>query len=94
MLKYHYVALQRLRKKMMRAALILGVGSILELALAAIGGYVGGLDGLTEGWIVAVVLQAVLIVPGIVVATSSPLSTRGIDVEPLASPPQSALGTP
>lgn len=94
MLKYHYVALQRLRRRMMRAALVLGVGSALELALAAIGGHLAGLDGLTQGWIAAVVLQAVLMVPSIVAATNSKATTSGADAESMAPPPQSALGTP
>ncbi len=81
MIKYHYVALQRLRKRMMRAALVLGVGSVLELTLAALGGHYAGLDGLTEGWIAAVVLQAVLMIPGIVkaVAATPPASSAPAD---------------
>ena len=93
MLKYHYVALQRLRKKMIGASLLLGVGSVLELVLAAVGGHLAGLDGLTEGWIAAVVLQAVLILPGIVAAAGSTTVINETDAEALGSPPQSALGT-
>ena len=90
MLKYHYVALQRLRRKMMRAALLLGVGSTLELVLAAVGGHFGGLDGLTEGWIAAVVLQAVLVLPGVAAA----MAPRAGEAVADALAPRSALGVP
>lgn len=65
MLKYHYVALERLHGRMARAAFWLTIGGALELAASAYGGLHGGLAGLTVGWLAAVALQGVCVVPSL-----------------------------
>jgi O-antigen/teichoic acid export membrane protein len=65
-LKYHYIAIQRLRGHMTVASLLLGAGGILELALAIFGGRLGGLAGFTCGWVAAVYLEALLLIPALI----------------------------
>ena len=71
MVKYHYIAVMRLRKQMLKAAIVLGWGAILELCGAAGGGIVAGLPGLILMWMVAVFLQAAVLLPTILAATGS-----------------------
>lgn len=62
-LKYHFVAIMRLRGRMMSAARFFFLGSAAELAAAAIGGHVGGLSGLVAGWLALVFLQVACAAP-------------------------------
>ncbi len=64
-IKYHYVAVKRIDKQMTRAMLPVAIGSFLELAVAAVGAHVGGLLGLTVGWVVAVYIQGFLMAPAV-----------------------------
>jgi O-antigen/teichoic acid export membrane protein len=57
-IKYHYIALVRLRNQMRLASLYLGVGSCLEVGMAAAGSWIDGLQGLTLGYVLAVFVQA------------------------------------
>jgi len=65
-LKYHYIAVQRLNGRMLRAAAMLCGGGILELAFAVCGGIWVGLTGFVCGWLCAVYLEAVLVAPTVV----------------------------
>ena len=60
MIKCHYVILSRLRKRMLKAAGYLGLGCLLEVGLAAAGSQIGGLEGLTLGWLLALFVQSAL----------------------------------
>jgi O-antigen/teichoic acid export membrane protein len=73
-LKYHYIAVQRLNGRMVRAAAVLGVGGLLELALAACGGQWGGLTEFTWCWLLALYLEAAFVAPVVLRATRSALS--------------------
>jgi mannan endo-1,4-beta-mannosidase len=64
-LKCHYIAVQRLSGRMAQASLLLGIGGCVEVVFAALGGHLGGLTGFTWGWVAAVYLQALLVVPSI-----------------------------
>jgi O-antigen/teichoic acid export membrane protein len=57
-IKNHYVAICRTYGKMTGASRVMALGSLLELALAAFGVRMGGLAGMSVGWIVAVCLEA------------------------------------
>ena len=59
-IKFHYIALMRLRNRMRVASLWLGLAGIFELGMAAAGGRIGGLEGLVLGWMLALFIQAVL----------------------------------
>jgi O-antigen/teichoic acid export membrane protein len=58
-IKNHYVALCRIRNRMGRAILPLAISALLELGMAALGARLGGLSGLSLGWITAVSIEAV-----------------------------------
>lgn len=59
-IKDHYVAICRVLGQASRAALLVIIGSILELGMAALGGYIGGLRGLSIGWLVGVLIEVAL----------------------------------
>ena len=58
--KDHWLALRQLQQDVRRAAAIGGAGALLEVVLAAVGAIVAGVVGLAGGWLVALVVQAVL----------------------------------
>ena len=66
--KYHYVALQRLGGTMTRAAVLLTLGGAVELVASAVGGRIGGLTGFTEGWLAAVLVEALVLAPSVMTA--------------------------
>ncbi|HET6391061.1 lipopolysaccharide biosynthesis protein [Hyphomicrobium sp.] len=68
MIKYHYIAVMRLQRRMGTAALIVGAGTLLEIAAAVIGGTYAGLYGLTTFWMSAIVLQALIQLPAVLSA--------------------------
>lgn len=59
-IKTHYVAVSQIFGRMIKAAKLIAVGSILELGLAAIGAHLGGLPGLSLGWVIAVYIEGLL----------------------------------
>lgn len=63
--KDHYVALCRIRDRVSSAIPLITIGSIAELAFAAIGSVYSGLTGLAIGWLIAVCLQGVAMAPAI-----------------------------
>jgi hypothetical protein len=58
-LKYHYIALKRIRDEMGAALPVLALGALLELGAAAVGGAVQGLSGLAVAWMLAAYAQAI-----------------------------------
>lgn len=56
--KDHYVAIVRVNDQVGRAAFLAGAGGLLEVIAAAIGAAVGGLAGLTLGWLAALCAEA------------------------------------
>ncbi len=63
--KDHYVALCRIRGRVSNAIPLITIGSVAELAFAAIGAAHSGLTGLGIGWLIAVCLQGVAMAPAI-----------------------------
>ena len=57
-IKYHYIALKRVREEMTSALPLLGLGAVVELGAAAVGGSWYGLSGLAAAWLLAVYVQA------------------------------------
>jgi O-antigen/teichoic acid export membrane protein len=58
--KDHYHVTQRIRDRAGRAAAVCTVGGLLELALAGLGARLGGLTGLSVGWLTAVCVEALI----------------------------------
>lgn len=57
--KYHYIALKRIRGEMGQALPILGFGALIELSAASLGAMTYGLAGLAAAWMLAAYIQAV-----------------------------------
>jgi len=62
-IKTHYVAAARVRRRIPRAAAVMVAWGFLELAAAAWGGHVGGLVGLSTWFVIAMVLEACTLAP-------------------------------
>ncbi len=60
--KDHYIAVRRIEGQVAHAAAFVAAGAAAEIALAAAGAALGGLAGLAVGWVVALSIEAVLIV--------------------------------
>jgi hypothetical protein len=58
-IKTHYVILSRLNERMLQAGGFLSVGCLLELGFAAAGSKIGGLEGLTLGWSLALFAESI-----------------------------------
>ena len=83
--KYHYVALKRFSGEMASAAALCTAGCTLELAATVVGGRLGGLTGLTQGWVAGVLVEAVVMAPLVIAAARA-------DADPPAvTPPQAEL---
>ncbi|MBA3867684.1 MAG: lipopolysaccharide biosynthesis protein [Anaerolineae bacterium] len=64
-IRAHYVAIVRAYRQTKRATTLMLFGCALELALAAIGGLINGLTGLSIGWFLAVTIQALIVLPAV-----------------------------
>jgi O-antigen/teichoic acid export membrane protein len=63
MIKSHYTAICRVQGRIPRTALLMALGGVLELVLAGIGVSLGGLTGLSIGWVTAISIEAVCMLP-------------------------------
>lgn len=59
----HYVAVSRIQNRIMNAMLLTAPGLFFELCLAALGGHINGLPGLSLGWVTALCIEALLMFP-------------------------------
>jgi O-antigen/teichoic acid export membrane protein len=57
-IKDHYVAICRIQGRVVRAALPMMFGGVLEVGIAALGAHFAGLAGLSLGWVIAVCAEA------------------------------------
>jgi len=69
LIKDHYIALCRAHGRIVRAALLVIAATIAELTLTVVGARMGGLPGLSLGWLVALVAQTLFMV-GLVYRTA------------------------
>jgi O-antigen/teichoic acid export membrane protein len=59
--RYHYVAIARIRGTFRNAAMFMALGGLFELAMATLGASLSGLVGLSVGWTVALAVEAALL---------------------------------
>lgn len=59
-IKNHYVSICRIHDRIKVAMWVIGPGCLLELGLAIFGSHVGGLTGLSAGWVIAIYMEAAL----------------------------------
>jgi hypothetical protein len=57
-IKDHYIAIRRIQSQVAKAMLPLVAGGMLELVGAAWGAHLGGIVGLSLGWLIAVCIEA------------------------------------
>lgn len=62
-IKNHFVTICRIYGRVATTALWMGAGSLLELILAAMGAGLGGLTGLSLGWVAAMCIEALFMAP-------------------------------
>jgi hypothetical protein len=61
-MKAHYMAICRIQDRITRVLFPLTVAAFLELGAAALGARLGGISGLSLGWIIAECIEAVFMV--------------------------------
>ncbi|HTK10199.1 MAG TPA: lipopolysaccharide biosynthesis protein [Ktedonobacteraceae bacterium] len=64
-IKNHYIAICRIQDRVKQAMWLIGPGCIVELVAAIGGAAKGGLLGLTIGWVAAVFLEAIFMLPAV-----------------------------
>lgn len=74
LIKDHYVAICRVQDRIARSLLPLAGGALLELGIAGLGARLGGISGLSLGWVIAVCIEA-LLMSRTVYRTIRPIST-------------------
>jgi len=62
-IKDHYVAICRIQGRIMNAMLLTAPGLFLESCIAVLGGHIGGLSGLSLGWVIALCMEALFMFP-------------------------------
>ncbi|GAC1347859.1 MAG: hypothetical protein NVSMB27_14230 [Ktedonobacteraceae bacterium] len=62
-IKEHYIAIYRVQDRIRNALLPVTIGALLEVGAAALGGRLGGISGLSLGWITAVCVEAMFMAP-------------------------------
>jgi O-antigen/teichoic acid export membrane protein len=65
-IKDHYVAIRRAQGRLSQAAKMMAAGSCAEAAGAALGGIYWGMIGLSIGWIVGALCEAVVLLPAVI----------------------------
>lgn len=61
--KFHFVAVQRVRNRVGHAAAFMTLGAVLEVGLAAGGALIAGIEGLSVGYALSTTIQAVPCMP-------------------------------
>ncbi len=70
-IKNHYISICRIQDRVGRALFAIVPGGILELGVAIVGATHYGLDGLSIGWVVAVYIEAICMLPTVYAAVWS-----------------------
>jgi hypothetical protein len=65
-IKDHYVAIRRAQGRLSQAAKMMAAGSCAEAAGAALGGIYWGMIGLSTGWIIGALCEAVVLLPAVI----------------------------
>lgn len=81
-IRVHYIAIRRIEGSILSTAKLMALGGGLELLLAAAGGSIGGLTGLSVGWVAAVCVEAALTALPVYHAAAGIRSDEAHAVEP------------
>lgn len=58
-IKSHYIAICRIHDRIANAILLIAIGTLIEVGGAALGAHLGGLSGLSLGWLVAISFEVI-----------------------------------
>ena len=64
-IKNHFISFSRIQDRVGKVVLPMVFGSVLELVLAGLGAHAGGLTGLCLGWVIAMLVEAVFMLPSV-----------------------------
>ena len=64
-IKNHYMTVSRIQNRMSSIILPMLLGIVLELGGAALGAHLGGLSGLSLGWVIALFIEALYMSPSV-----------------------------
>jgi O-antigen/teichoic acid export membrane protein len=64
-IKNHYMTISRIQNRMSSIILPMLIGIVLELVGAALGAHLGGLSGLSLGWVIALFIEALYMFPSV-----------------------------
>ena len=67
-IKSHYISICRIHDRITFALYSMLPGSVLEVVAAAVGAHFGGLTGLSAGWVLAVFVESVFMIPTVYTA--------------------------
>ncbi|MDQ2903848.1 MAG: lipopolysaccharide biosynthesis protein [Chloroflexota bacterium] len=73
-IRTHYISICRIQDRIAPAMLGMLPGTLLELLAAALGGYLGGLSGLSTGWVMAIYVESLFMLRTVWKATQSTAS--------------------
>jgi O-antigen/teichoic acid export membrane protein len=76
--KEHYVVVCRISGRTVPAAVAAATGGLLEVGLAVAGAVIGGLPGLSLGWVVGLCVQAALMAPTVYRAATRDRRSSGV----------------
>ena len=62
-IKYHYIAICRIQDRVTGAMMSMAPGGLLELGAAVLGAHIGGLSGLSLGWLIAIGVESIFMLP-------------------------------
>ncbi len=62
-IKDHYQIISRIRGRPGQAAVVCGIGGVLEVGGGVVGFLASGIDGLAIGWLAAIVVEALILAP-------------------------------
>lgn len=75
-IKNHYVSICRIYDRTAQALIGIASGSLLELGIAGFGGHIGGLVGLSGGWVIAMSIESIFMLPTIYKTVFSAQSSK------------------
>jgi O-antigen/teichoic acid export membrane protein len=84
-IKDHYVSIRRAQHRMSHGAVIMGIGTGVEVVGSALGGAIWGLNGICLGWAVSATCVALFLVPAVLEVWRHPVPAP---VEDPARPPE------
>jgi len=74
--KSHYIALCRIQNKMLRGIVTLAIAAVFEIGCAAAGAKLGGLPGMSVAWLIALCVEALVMLPTVYQAVYPGMAIR------------------